>query len=99
MGASHHQLPSPNTLAFSATAHCLSGCAIGEVLGLVIGTALEWSNGATVVASILLAFVFGYGLTVVLLWRSGLPLRRVAALAFASATFSMARSSILSLCS
>jgi hypothetical protein len=87
--AVHGAHGSLNALALSATVHCLTGCAIGEVLGMVIGTALGWSNGATVVASILLAFVFGYGLTIVPLVRSGLPLRRVAALAFASDTLSI----------
>jgi hypothetical protein len=52
-----------NRLAFSATAHCLTGCAIGEVLGMVIGTALRWSDGATIAISIVLAFFFGYLLT------------------------------------
>src|SRR4051794_33877488 len=51
------------SVAASATLHCLTGCAIGEVLGMVIGTALGLHNGATVVLSIALAFVFGYGLT------------------------------------
>jgi hypothetical protein len=78
-----------NRLAFSATVHCLTGCAIGEVLGIVIGTALGWSNGATIVASILLAFCFGYSLTSLPLARAGLPLRRVAPLAFASDTLSI----------
>jgi Domain of unknown function (DUF4396) len=77
-------------LAFAATVHCLTGCAIGEVLGMVLGTARGWSNGATVVASILLAFAFGYGLTSLPLVRSGMPLRRVAPLAFASDTLSIA---------
>jgi hypothetical protein len=78
-----------NRLALSATIHCLTGCAIGEVLGMVIGTALGWGNGATIVASILLAFLFGYTLTSLPLLRSGLPLRRVAPLAFASDTLSI----------
>ena len=91
----HHDTRSLNALAFSATLHCLTGCAIGEVLGMVLGTALGWSNGATIVASILLAFVFGYGLTSLPLLRSGLPLRRVAALAFASDTLSIATMEIV----
>jgi hypothetical protein len=52
-------------VAFSATAHCLTGCAIGEVLGLVIGTALGWSPLATNVLALVLAFFFGYSLTMV----------------------------------
>jgi hypothetical protein len=78
-----------NGLALSATVHCLTGCAIGEVLGMVLGTAFGWSNGATIAGSILLAFVFGYGLTSVPLVRAGLPLRRVASLAVASDTLSI----------
>jgi hypothetical protein len=84
-----HAHDSLNGLAFAATVHCLTGCAIGEVLGMALGTALGWSNGVTVVASILLAFVFGYGLTSLPLVRAGLPLRRVAPLAFASDTLSI----------
>lgn len=78
-----------NALALAATVHCLTGCALGEVLGMVLGTALGWSNGATVVASILLAFALGYGLTSLPLVRSGMPVRVVAPLAFASDTLSI----------
>lgn len=84
-----HADMSLNALAFAATVHCLTGCAIGEVLGMVLGTAFGWTNGATVVASILLAFVFGYGLTSLPLLRSGMSLRQVAPLAFASDTLSI----------
>ncbi|HET6173501.1 MAG TPA: DUF4396 domain-containing protein [Gaiellales bacterium] len=90
-----HAAQSLNALAFSATVHCLTGCAIGEVAGMALGTALGWSNGATIVASILLAFVFGYGLTSMPLLRSGLPVRRVAPLAFASDTLSIATMEIV----
>jgi hypothetical protein len=76
-------------LALSATVHCLTGCAIGEVLGMVIGTGFGWSNGATIAASIVLAFFFGYALTSLPLLRVGLPLRRVIPLAFASDTLSI----------
>lgn len=55
--------PSLNRTAWSATLHCLTGCAIGEVLGMVIGTALGWGNGATIALAVVLAFLFGYGLT------------------------------------
>jgi hypothetical protein len=87
--AGHRPGQSLNQLALTATVHCLTGCAIGEVLGMVLGTALGWSNGATVVASIVLAFCFGYALTGVSLLGSGLPLRRVAALALAADTLSI----------
>ena len=88
-GARHGADPSLNRLAFSATVHCLTGCAIGEVLGMVIGTALGWCNFASIVALDLLAFVFGYGLTSLPLLRAGHGLRRVAPLAFASDTASI----------
>jgi hypothetical protein len=85
----HTHGASLNRLAFSATAHCLTGCAIGEVLGMVLGTAFGWSNGATIVASIVLAFVCGYSLTSLPLLRAGLGVRRTAPLAFASDTLSI----------
>jgi hypothetical protein len=85
----HGSAQSLNRLALSATVHCLTGCAIGEVLGMVIGTVLGWSNGATIVASIVLAFFFGYALTSLPLLRAGLSPRRVVALAFASDTLSI----------
>jgi hypothetical protein len=56
-------MDSLNRTAWSATLHCLTGCAIGEVLGMVIGTALGWGNGATIVLAVVLAFFFGYLLT------------------------------------
>src|ERR1700712_4762145 len=76
--------------AVSATLHCLTGCAIGEVVGMALATAFGWSNGATIALSIGLAFFFGYLLTSLPLLRSGLAPRRVAGLAFASDTFSIA---------
>jgi hypothetical protein len=84
-----HADASPNRVALSATLHCLTGCAIGEVLGLVIATALGWSNLPSVVLSIVLAFFFGYSLTALPLLRSGLALRRAAPLALASDTLSI----------
>jgi hypothetical protein len=78
-----------NRLAFSATGHCLTGCAIGEVLGLVIGTILGWGTFATIVLAIILAFFFGYLLTMLPLLRSGLALGTVLPLAFASDTLSI----------
>jgi hypothetical protein len=67
----------------------LTGCAIGEVLGIVIGTALGWSNVATIVLAIVLAFFFGYGMTILPLLRSGMALGAVLPLALASATLSI----------
>ena len=62
----NHEQPSLNRSAFAATWHCLTGCAIGEVLGLVIATALGWGNAASIAIAIVLAFFFGYLLTCVL---------------------------------
>ena len=81
--------PSLNRVAFSATAHCLTGCAIGEVLGVVIGTALGWGNVATITLAVALAFIFGYSLTMLPLLRSGMTLAAVLPLAFASDTLSI----------
>jgi hypothetical protein len=78
-----------NRTAFSATLHCLTGCAIGEVLGLVIGTALGWGNVATIALAVVLAFFFGYALTMIPLLRSGLALATTLPLAFAADTLSI----------
>jgi hypothetical protein len=78
-----------NRTAFSATLHCLTGCSIGEVLGMVIGSALGWGNFAIIVLAIVLAFFFGYGLTMLPLLRSGMALGAVLPLAFASDTLSI----------
>ena len=78
-----------NALAFSATVHCLTGCAIGEVLGMVIGTALGFSDLATIALAVVLAFFFGYLLTSLPLLRSGMTLAAVAPLALASDTISI----------
>ncbi|MDP9491451.1 MAG: DUF4396 domain-containing protein [Actinomycetota bacterium] len=89
----HHHGPAPavslNRLAFSATAHCLTGCAIGEVLGTIIGTALGWGDFQTIALAVVLAFLFGYSFTVVPLLRSGLALAVVVPIAFAADTFSI----------
>ena len=78
-----------NRVAFSATAHCLTGCAIGEVLGLVIGTILGWGNVAIIALAVVLAFFFGYSLTMLPLLRSGLALATVLPIAFAADTLSI----------
>src|SRR3954465_2180947 len=82
--------PSLNRVAFSATVHCLTGCAIGEILGMLIGNALDLRAGVTVALSIVLAFAFGYAFTSLPLLRSGMALAAVAPLAFASDTSSIA---------
>ena len=79
-----------NRTAAQATIHCLTGCAIGEVLGLVIATALSWHDLPSIVLAIVLAFVFGYGLTIRSLAGSGIAFGRAARLAFASDTVSIA---------
>jgi len=78
-----------NRLAFTATVHCLTGCAIGEVTGLIIGTALGWGDWETIVLAVALAFLFGYALTSLPLLRSGMALRAVVPIAFASDTVSI----------
>ncbi len=79
-----------NSLAFSATLHCLTGCAIGEVLGMVIGTALGFSDLGTIALAVVLAFFFGYSLTSLPLLRSGLALGSVVPIALAADTVSIA---------
>ena len=76
--------------AMAATLHCLTGCAIGEVLGMVVGTAFGLHNAATVVLSVVLAFLFGYGLTMRSVLRSGLALRAALGVALAADTVSIA---------
>ncbi len=92
--AGHHPMPTRGRaltgVALSATLHCLTGCAIGEIAGMAIGTAAGFSNAATVVLSVALAFLFGYGLTSLPLLRSGLALAAVVPIALASDTLSIA---------
>ena len=78
-----------NRVAFDATVHCLTGCAIGEVLGMVVSTALGWHDVASIAISIVLAFVFGYALTIRPLLAGGLPFPRAARTALASDTVSI----------
>jgi hypothetical protein len=85
----HHQSASLNRTAWSATLHCLTGCAIGEVLGMVIGTTAGLANGTTVALSLALAFFFGYALTVRGVLRAGLPLGRAVRVALAADTISI----------
>jgi len=84
-----HEESTVNRLALSATTHCLSGCAAGEILGLVIGTAAGLSNAGTIALAIALAFLSGYTLTSLPLRRAGLPLKAVVALALAADTTSI----------
>ena len=89
MDHAKHASGNLNRLAWAATLHCLTGCAIGEVAGMVIGTALGWGNAATIALAVVLAFAFGYALTMRPLLKTGMPLRRVAGLALASDTASI----------
>jgi hypothetical protein len=75
--------------AIQATVHCLTGCAIGEVLGMVIATAFAWGNAASIGISVVLAFFFGYALTLRPLVAAGVPIRRASRLAVASDTLSI----------
>jgi hypothetical protein len=83
------EAPSLTRTAFQATVHCLTGCAIGEILGLVISTALGWHDLPSILLAIVLAFVFGYGLTIQPLVGGGLPFRSAARTAFAADTVSI----------
>jgi uncharacterized protein DUF4396 len=88
----HDETSGPVSWATAATAtlHCLTGCAIGEVIGMVIGTTAGLHNSATVVLSIALAFVFGYGLTMRPVLGAGLTLRQAFGVALAADTVSIA---------
>src|SRR6478672_4577868 len=77
-------------MALSATLHCLTGCAIGEVVGMIVSSALDLSNSASIAISIVLAFAFGYALTSLPLLRGGLALATVVPIALASDTLSIA---------
>ena len=87
--AGEHSAPSPARLALSATVHCLTGCGIGEVLGLVISTALGWHDLPSIVLAVVLAFIFGYGLTLRPLLAGGVELAAALRLAFAADTLSI----------
>ena len=78
-----------NRLALSATTHCLIGCGIGEVLGLAIATALGWGDLASIALAVVLAFLFGYALTLRPLLKGGIAFGAAAGLAFAADTLSI----------
>jgi hypothetical protein len=89
----HHAPPEGSALtrmAVVATAHCLTGCAIGEVLGIVLGTWWGWSDLATIALAVGLAFFFGYLLTMLPLLRSGMTVRQAIPIALAADTISIA---------
>jgi hypothetical protein len=93
-GHIHHHMPTSgrelDAVAVNATLHCLTGCALGEIAGMIIGTSLGFSNLGTVAVSVALAFLFGYALTSLPLLRAGLALAAVVPIALASDTFSIA---------
>ena len=85
-----HPTGSTSTMALAATLHCLTGCAIGEVLGLMVGTALGLGTVATIALAIALAFLFGYALSTLPLLRAGLGLRAALVVVLAADTLSIA---------
>jgi len=90
-GGQHAEKPRElNRLATSATNHCLTGCVIGEVLGMVVATELGWGNLPSIALAIALAFFFGYGLTSLPLLRARLPLATIVPIALAADTVSIA---------
>jgi hypothetical protein len=95
----HHDLPTEGAAltatAISATLHCLTGCAIGEIAGMAIGSAFGFSNLATVVLAVVLAFAFGYALTSLPLLRAGFAIGAVIPIALASDTLSIATMEIV----
>jgi hypothetical protein len=92
MPAAHQQdadRPVPWSMAARATLHCLTGCAIGEVLGMAIGTSVGLSDWVTVALAVVLAFLFGYALTMRGVLRAGVPFRRAVRIALAADTLSI----------
>jgi hypothetical protein len=79
-----------NRLATSATNHCLTGCVIGEVTGMMIATALGWGDVASIALAVALAFVFGYSLTSLPLLRARLAFAAIVPIALAADTVSIA---------
>lgn len=90
MNHSHRATPDATRLALDATRHCLTGCAIGEVLGLAISGALGFAMEPALLLGIALAFVFGYSLTFVPLLRSGVAFADATRLTLAADTISIA---------
>lgn len=78
-----------NPLAVSATVHCMTGCVIGEVSGLALGTALGWGNLATIALAVGLAYLFGFALTSLPLFKAGLAFTAIVPIALATDTVSI----------
>ena len=85
-----HEGAGLNKMAASATLHCLTGCAVGEVTGLIIGTALGWSALQTIALAVALAFLFGYALSTLPLRKAGLGFMAALSIVFAADTLSIA---------
>jgi ABC-type nitrate/sulfonate/bicarbonate transport system permease component len=77
-------------MAITATRHCLTGCAIGEVLGMLLSTWWGWGSTSSIALSVALAFFFGYLLTYSGVRRAGADSRTAAQAALASDTVSIA---------
>src|SRR5688572_4079195 len=75
--------------AITATLHCLTGCAIGEVLGMVLATWWGWGDVPSILLAVGLAFFFGYLLTFVGVRRAGLDVRTAVRTALAADTISI----------
>ncbi len=90
MNHAHHAAqPSVARQALDATRHCLTGCAIGEIVGLLLSGALGLTTEASIVVGIALAFVFGYSFTFVPLLQGGMALGRAVGLTLAADTISI----------
>lgn len=92
--AAHHNM-SLNKMAANATLHCLTGCAIGEITGLIIGTALGWNTLQTIILATALAFVFGFTLSTIPLRKAGLGFFAALSIVFAADTLSIATMEIV----
>jgi hypothetical protein len=99
LGHQHHPVATSGwdltRSAISATLHCLTGCAIGEVLGMALATWWGWSNGPSIALAIVLAFGFGYGLTISAVLRAGLSPRQAIGVALAADTVSIVTMEIM----
>jgi Domain of unknown function (DUF4396) len=84
-----HAEPNVDRAAFSATNHCLTGCVIGEVLGMAIATAAAWGDLASIALAVALAYVFGYALTLWPVLRAGLSFKQATGVALAADTVSI----------
>ncbi len=85
----HHDM-NVNQMAKSATLHCLTGCAIGEISGLIIGIALGLSTLATLILAVTLAFIFGFTLSTLPLLKAGLGFTSALSVVLAADTLSIA---------